>query len=1393
MKTNHAKNQVKKSYPNEVTKKANDFGYKAANLIYLMEKLPGYQNNSSLKLAVPKLVSLSHDDVSKHLNKILPSWGKSWSDFVENFKIQENKTSLDHKSKEILNTLRIEIKKAFAQNPIITNKKQTQALDKSSLVMVRSTGLEDDVDNANPGGNESVPSKFDNKNISNAIGEVVASYFSEKSLSQRLKAKDDITQNPFMAVLIQNLVGEGLSNDDGIVYSGVMYSGNGATRIQAAPGHGELIVNSKGNFDNFYITSQNMVYAEVQNKDFRLKPKYNMGTKKLSLVEEDNKIDTALSHSLSETVAQEMHKIAQYIEQIYDMRMDVEFVYDPKSNVLNIVQARPIPEGDRANHVPSSLDPLYIKEIIKDGGQIFKGNTITPEVNHAVTIDNAEQIIVCDKIEEALDVYLKNSKDIKAVVVKNNAPDTGHEAGEFSSKAIPVIRIADIGKVEALLEELKDGKKIIVDPQRKSVFQLPSNPSTKEFIKEGLFKSTLTSNVSSYKHEFQSSKDNLVSGATKNVFGVFDELNSVLWDNFFQKNKTKLFSNVSSFSQELFNINSINIVEEPNNLGDLITAAKKGQAGAFEKLCENIWNDFLKDNKSIPHLKDLNEALEVLENPYGDLSEHTNALKIVLKLATNLYKTGKISHDLFVQTMISGAELGGIINNDLRQIGNQLFERAEDKQKIYTEYLNVFEKLQGTINASAEKDVLSDSIFMNLSEKHHEQEMLKLAPNQNWNKTQKANFVIATKLEQFFISQNSKANWINFCKEICASQYSNQLVNLVGNIVKMGIHAQWCNTTFVKTYKENKDKPYIALGKMLNEAKTLLEKKDDFKKIDRAINELKKQISLWKEPKDFDELHKKFQEKLGQIKKKLKINKTDSALQIMLTSKQMHDLVDAFDLTIKSLEKSTIYTDKIQQAKKFQIILRDFAELMKDWMEMTGCTQKEIIEYVDYKLDDSRTLTEKDLSLSGKFDVSSATIYSKYDSKGWVRTLNKCETLEDYFTLIHQNAILLASHASDDINKELFNECPHVIQALHESLTTTYYMNWGALNTKLSAVEFNYPEISFHYNTPLRNHSSRSDIKYHCSTKEISLVYSAFGENENHRWTAAELKSTITFMLLSNIEIIKYPNFDEDKNAFSFEIKINNTQDLQIAQKIIDDVNKNSLEEIQHNIIQSKMKINLQEYSENVLNDLVKHCDKKLNNMPDKIYSFPNGTKKWFKKEILILKLELAKKDMNFDFMEFIDKHPCVIQNDTLYKPNILAPKIIEKYGFKYLSNFNYLSNFQELFTKAIELNKGVVSFSKKEWNGISSTIYEFATEEKYTQWFKESILPKFDQKTLELAFDQEQKWRGFFENEKLIEILKSELSNREHENIKIDFSDNSGRDNQESSLGGDYNLSDDE
>ena len=498
------------AYHNSIKNNSTRVGNKTANLIYLAENTP--QELGGIQFEIPEFFPLDHDSILQHLKKYIPNWDTQWEEFAKQ-QSQENGTTLNRDARKTLKNMREGVIECFKKHPLaLDNLESFKAkIGPETMVMVRSTGKEDSIIMANPGGNESKACvKMNDQELSSAIGEVVASYLSEKSLLQRLKSGDNITTEPFVPVLIQKMIGnpEKVSSK-AVPRSGVAFSDQGYTRINAAPGHGELVVNSKGNTDSYYITNKNKVYAEIRVKEERLESHLDSNTGKSELRRTPNSEALKYSSSLPEAVIVAIHRYAQSLEQLYHMRMDIEFVYDPSRNTVCIVQARPIPIGDRYNMKPSAVPPHAEKKILSAFGHCLHGHVITPEVTEAALIKQPGELLICDTINEALSIYLSHSPEdnskVKAVIIKKPAPDTSHEAGEFSSKAIPVIQLDDLTDVKKWRDNLSSRNNpgsMIIDLQRKSVYQIPNGILPEDLIQEGIFCSTLSAQVSPFEHDF---------------------------------------------------------------------------------------------------------------------------------------------------------------------------------------------------------------------------------------------------------------------------------------------------------------------------------------------------------------------------------------------------------------------------------------------------------------------------------------------------------------------------------------------------------------------------------------------------------------------------------------------------------------------------------------------------------------------------------------------------------------------------------------------------------------------------------------------------------------------------------------------------------------------------
>ena len=295
-----------------IKKNGSIYGNKAANLMEL-DSICKNLSSKYIQIEIPQIFPIADEVIKSHLDANAKEWRTLWNAFVQE---QGAGKALTEKSKIKLKELHDLIITTFKSHPVNESIINEIKLPADTLFMVRSTGEEDTVDMANPGGNKSVAAvKLDNVSISKAIGVVVGSYVSEKSLTQRLLSGDDISKPSFMPVLIQRMIGEKLNglDKDNIVVSGVMYAHNNSARIDAAPGHGELIVNSKAAFDTYDVTQDGLVHAEIYQKDARLVPAEipdesdpNHINKKRKLVFKDNPREVKAAPSFSPLIAKEI-------------------------------------------------------------------------------------------------------------------------------------------------------------------------------------------------------------------------------------------------------------------------------------------------------------------------------------------------------------------------------------------------------------------------------------------------------------------------------------------------------------------------------------------------------------------------------------------------------------------------------------------------------------------------------------------------------------------------------------------------------------------------------------------------------------------------------------------------------------------------------------------------------------------------------------------------------------------------------------------------------------------------------------------------------------------------------------------------------------------------------
>lgn len=458
----------------DFNKRVTNFGNKTAHLEELkkivdtINQSKQYHNNL---FAVPSFFGISHDVIVNFLKSvyvdqknvfdiILTEWARLQH-------AQENQEKLCPTTKTILAHTRSHIKKAFEHKIFeITDapeqKKFSEFVEKiphNRLLMVRSTGCEDSITSSNAGGNESVPSATDPRAISSAIGRVIASYFSEKSIAQRLIMHDPLEHVPFMPVLLQEMVQE---ESNQMVISGIIFSqeAEGQTpevvSIDACWGFGEGIVSGLVGCDRFSLSPSGHIHSLIAVKHNRTG--FDNQNNSILVANPEN-----LQHvpCLDKEQLWALDKIARAAEYHFKYPQDLEFVI--QNNIINIVQTRPI--------VHPNVQPSYVKEEYINQSNESTQNSLVPVFiigtagGAAQIIYQSKEIIIAQRTQQALDTFLKckHKKSIKAIIIGEQISCMSHAATIFRGAGKIVLYAENIN---SLRSNIQKNIPFIIDAQR---------------------------------------------------------------------------------------------------------------------------------------------------------------------------------------------------------------------------------------------------------------------------------------------------------------------------------------------------------------------------------------------------------------------------------------------------------------------------------------------------------------------------------------------------------------------------------------------------------------------------------------------------------------------------------------------------------------------------------------------------------------------------------------------------------------------------------------------------------------------------------------------------------------------------------------------------------------
>ncbi|OGI09952.1 MAG: hypothetical protein A2Y40_01810 [Candidatus Margulisbacteria bacterium GWF2_35_9] len=307
----------------------------------------------------------------------------------------------------------------FGSSSFFTDKKFLHFLEAAQkngqTLIVRSTGMEDKKDLANAGGNDSIKNVQPTiPDVFKAMGQVIASYFSDKSFSQRLAAGDQtIFTLPPTPVLLQVMVTTPQRPVECVIH----------TTESPTP----------------KLASLNCGYSVVDSGPADLCFHFHTG--------QGHCIRINTIEHLPNTVRQALTELARHIEQHYQRPTDIELLVTQRDGkyVISIVQARPInlPKNQNQPSFVTNLTTIPAENKIN-------GETIVPAGSMVKKINNQNQLIIAQDLDSALEIYLGSTQDkdaVQAIIVKGHAEPNSHPATTFASEGKLVMIANDYEKL----------------------------------------------------------------------------------------------------------------------------------------------------------------------------------------------------------------------------------------------------------------------------------------------------------------------------------------------------------------------------------------------------------------------------------------------------------------------------------------------------------------------------------------------------------------------------------------------------------------------------------------------------------------------------------------------------------------------------------------------------------------------------------------------------------------------------------------------------------------------------------------------------------------------------------------------------------------------------------
>ncbi len=1092
------------------------YGYKTANLKLMSELFLAinFKEKHGYNVEVPGFAGISSQEIQAFLKTQGLDVEAVWNEIKQEHKLNNSETQqnafqtknfpkgfidqvklrLEEKINTIFSKLEEKLPEFTSETVKEIDKLLQESKTKNNKLMVRSTGKEDTATLANAGGNESVANvdPENMKNILDALREVVASYYREKSLKQRLGAGDKslFVEAPFTPAVIQRMIGEVPGGVQKLGKSqslfkvprcGVMFTEeaegsvsrymkknsntgviedkdpqdpkriatSGITLIQAAYGHNEGVVNSLVAVDSYYVDRTGNIYPVIKTKRSRFVPKIVTKVGENPLERQDNPLLLQKMPALEEAQIQTLKMLADTLENYYQKPMDVEYVVDPATKTVYVVQARPIVHVLSADKPSYWKDPSKIKETVSGSSIGVAGGVLR-------VVTKSSECIIAATLPLALKKYQEDATDkpsIKCVLIGEDAPATSHEATAFRSEGKPVMFLKGLSTIEEWLKNLGT-ETLVVDVQRELVMKLNKKIEKNDTI-DGWINYPIPAVVSA--HFFDKAQRNV------------------------------LLAKLSSVQKD-------------------VSAPKKEDRQKVSAILESL--------KTTGGLEDL-ESLVKIEA--GMMQAHLKAL------ANSADKSLKDEIGTWLAMLIRCRD------------HIKLFLKLTPENKFYVQRLYPVRFLQALLTQQVDQDEFLETTSAVVLDRVMKQEKKIITSGSQGSGETKDQQLGLQLLAAHGKTEDTKKSWTTFVGEFFKQQKNpaiqKQFLEMVASLSRLKISPEWLNTSFAQTKNQSIMDRAMTLMDEFEEAAPFLQVL--FEKNNR-LHEY--ELDVLEDPSKFDKAWKDFKSFLQWFMSSEKdgfitLFASTSDLGKAAATKVMHAVVDIFDNGIKAVTGSSRYKkpsefsldkaeSKENKAYRFKEMLHSYLGLLEGWITLKGVSlksnalwdSKKVTSMVKTKLTTTSINNDDQLSIAGTFSVNAVKLGQEVDYS--VPAMQPTR-LEEIFTFTHQSLIEVMGNISGSTAQV---ESSADIQAVYDIVQVINPTNNDKGNDRHNV--FTTTPKGNHYTVTLRSHAATVDVEYTASTKDCLITMDMTGEDEGGRFYRC-IDFAILAAKIMNIELVK--------------------------------------------------------------------------------------------------------------------------------------------------------------------------------------------------------------------------------------------------------------------------------